>query len=97
MTEYFVYAWGYEQTNVEFYKIVRRTAKTVTIQQVEVETEAGDLHHLTYRATPTETAKEGREPFRRTISRRGDREYVRMPYGFAEKWNGQPVEGSSYY
>lgn len=35
--DYLYTNWGYDQTNIEFYRITRRTAKTVAVVRVECE------------------------------------------------------------
>jgi hypothetical protein len=48
----FVSSWGYDQTNIDFYKVVKMTEKTVWIQEVEKEyVEQTGWAHFTVKAT----------------------------------------------
>ena len=50
--EYFVSTWGWEQTNVTFYKVIKRTAKTVTV--IEVGSKRNYSAPMEYSAVPSD-------------------------------------------
>lgn len=85
----FTSQWGYEQTNVSFYRVVRKTAKTVTLEKVSsVITEQGDMRG---KVIPGETAT-GKQ-FRRSL--RG--EWVTIEsYESARLWDGTPQSFTAY-
>src|SRR5699024_303951 len=89
-----VSTWGYEQTNVDFYQVVSFNGKTmVTIQQILSERNASD-GFMTYTATPRVGEFVG-EPMRRKVNAHG---YINLSsFSGASKWNGKPINGSSYH
>ena len=96
-TEFFVSQWGYEQTNVDFYKVLKRTAKTVTL--IKCNSRRTYLDWANYLSVPVDAIAEGAKAFRRTI-RNGykDCEAVSInSYASAYAWDGTAVEGSSSY
>ena len=42
--DYFVCSWGYDQTNVDFYKVVALTPKGMKVQQWQTATDHSDYH-----------------------------------------------------
>jgi hypothetical protein len=88
--------WGYDQTNVDFYEVIRATAKTVTLRQIKDRRVEDDVY-LTYRAEPIPGAYIG-APFRRKIADwSGEQVAVSIDsVANAYQWNGRPVRGSSY-
>lgn len=88
--------WGYEQTNVQFFKVLSATDKTVTIQEVGQKKEQGGGFG-NYYATPT--SKKVGEPFRRKIitDTTEPTVYDGYKHGLARKWKGKPEHGTDYY
>ena len=91
----FVSSWGYEQTNVSFYRVIKRTAKMVTLQRIGSET------------MTTQTAMSGTvipdfsrpmgEPFRVKIHTYSDRPCVAISsYETARLWDGTEQFTSSW-
>ena len=76
-----VSSWGYEQTNVDFYEVVKVTAKTVTLIPIERKVQLKGF--MRYEATPIPGSGKGKA-FRITS------------YAIARLWNGEAQEGSSY-
>jgi hypothetical protein len=93
IAQYFVSTWGWEQTNVTFYKVLKRTAKTLTIVKVAANiTPTGDMEYI---ATPTDTV-EGKA-IRRKINNLGNGDFVCVSsYENAYAWNGQPEHGTCW-
>jgi hypothetical protein len=90
----FVSSWGYDQTNVCFYRVVKRTAATVTLQRVRNHVvTAGDM---TGRVVPHECDHQD-VPIRRKLSTSYGDAIVRIDScEFAREWNGKPQSFSSY-
>lgn len=86
-------SWGYDQTNVDFFKVVNATEKMVTLQQVKTHEErlsGGSFG--SYNATPTN--KDEGKPFKRKIhSYEGQPVVAIRDYAHARKWNGEPKHG----
>ena len=95
--EFFVSQWGYEQTNVTFYKVLKRTAKMIVMIEVKNKIERIDWGN--YLAMPTDEPTEWAEPLRRKID--VDRRVVEVAriksYAYAHKWDGEAVKGTDYY
>lgn len=97
-----VYSWGYDQTNVEFFKVVKATSKTVTIEAINgqlAKDEEGFMCGHSVPSVPHALAPAYRqeEAGRKVLKTGGDgEEFVRMPYGIAKVWNGKPQYTSWY-
>jgi hypothetical protein len=86
--------WGYEQTNVDFYKVVKVQNGWATLQSLKSRHE-DTPQWMTYRATPGEPTNA--KPFRRKIKNYGSGDWVGLTtYSHASEWDGQPISGSSY-
>lgn len=93
------YSWGYDQTNADFYQVVRTTAKSVVIRQVDdAPEETGFMCGKTV-PVPGKWARGSKEQTKRVkfVSYPGHSYYcVQMPHGQAEKWDGKPARFSTY-
>jgi hypothetical protein len=89
-----VSSWGYEQTNVDFYEVVKVTAKTVTLVPIERKVQLKGF--MRYEAMPIPGSGKGKA-FRRRIIDCFDVPACRITsYAIARLWNGEAQEGSSY-
>lgn len=93
-----VYAsWGYDQTNIDWFKIIKRVGDWLTLQPLKAVNEH-DAHAMTGKTTPGEP-DEAAKPIRRRLRRDGTRE-IGMPfkpsYGWMRAWEGRPVGYSTY-
>ena len=94
--EYFVSQWGYEQTNVCFYKVLKRTAKMITI--LAVRSNRNYIDGVNYEDVPVDESPSWAEPIRRKLHKWGDKECASISsYETAFPWSGHPVGGSSGY
>lgn len=89
--------WGYEQTNVDFYKVVNisKSGKTAIIVELESKkTYTGDMRG---EIVPSDMVKEGAEKIRRKIKNYGWGDFIDLTsYESARLWNGKPKEFTSY-
>jgi hypothetical protein len=86
----FTSQWGYEQTNVCFYRVVRKTAKTVTLEKLSaVITEEGNMRG---KVVPGETVTRVKQ-FRRSLH--GDRVSI-CSFEHARIWDGTPQNFTAY-
>lgn len=91
-------SWGYEQTNIDFYKVKRLVGKTM-VELVKVANKMADNQDCEYSINVIPyPASEGKEIFRRKIKGKQN-PYVRIStYKFAELWDGIPkAETHPYY
>lgn len=90
----FVSSWGYEQTNVDFYEVVKATAKTVTL--ISIERVLQEEGFMRYRAMPIPGSGKGKT-FRRRIIDCFDVPMCRITdYEIARLWDGKVQHGSCY-
>jgi hypothetical protein len=89
-------SWGYDQTNVDFYRVVRRTPSTVWMQPLAT-VHSAEVGFMTTRATPGEST--GEPVIRRKLHRR-DGEAIgcsfQPSYGWISTWDGKPAFASHY-
>ena len=92
-------SWGYDQTNVDFYQVIKVTAKTVTVRKIYKETV-----ELTGRFTGTVTPvadhfdPRGKE-MRRTFNDYSGKTNLTIKINeseYAHPWSGKPEHVSSY-
>jgi hypothetical protein len=91
-------SWGYDQTNITFYQVLKVTPKTVTVREIRKEYQHG--------ADMVGTVLPIRDSFplrseekRRTVIRSfdGSQPCLKMEsYEFAYLWKGNPEEFTSY-
>lgn len=92
----FASSWGYDQTNVDFYQVVKTTAKTLTLRQIEQKVVSGE-------GSPSEKVVPrpnkfllNKKPLNRRLSKYGG---VKIhDYENAYPWNGNPMHqtGAGY-
>lgn len=89
-------SWGYDQTNVDFFEVVKVVGKTM----IEVErigsqsaTDAGNPAYMTDKVVPNPEHRTGE--ITRHVVRHGS---IKSPrHGSASVWNGLPMYESSYH
>ena len=96
--QYFISTWGHEQTNVDFYKVLKMSNSSVTLIEVKSKHSHNDKGWGHYSATPTDEVAPYAEPFRKKIQR--DNEgipYCKIRAGkYAHLWDGKVVNGTDY-
>lgn len=89
-----VSSWGYEQTNIDFYEVVKATEKTATLVELKSRREMDG--YMRYHAMPILGSAHGK-PFRRRILDCGEVPACRISsYEFARLWDGRPKLGTAY-
>ena len=90
-------SWGYSMTLNSFYRVMRVTAKTVWLRELEKVTvipETGVNHGYCGQEVPThDISPRGEETRHRVLpgpSWRPDEPTVKTEHGYAEKWDGEP-------
>ena len=69
----FACSWGYDQTNVDFYQVVKRSPKTVTLREIE-KTQTGETGFMSGEVKPVLNAFIG-DPIRRKLI--GDEVFIK--------------------
>lgn len=93
----FYASWGYEQTNVDFYRVVKLKGDWITLEPIESQESSDGELSMTGRAVPADPIIPTGQPFRRKLNIYPSGSFARIqPYAFAYPWDGQPKRVSSY-
>lgn len=94
-----VFSWGYEQTNIDFYLITKRSGDYVTLTERESnEVPTPNAPWATGRVVAG-SVKRGTKPFRRKVhkDRQGNEIGIAIKsYGWASLWDGSPQSYTAY-
>ena len=90
------YSWGYDQTNIDYFVITKRTPKMVTLQPIG-DKSTYDAPSMTGTCVPDPSVFDG-DPIRRKVAvRNGEEVGIAInSYGWASLWDGEPGHYSSY-
>jgi len=88
----FSHSWGWEQTNIDFYEVVKVGAATLVVREVESTKVRGDMVAT---ETPQPSVFIG-PPMRKTPEIYRDTVLIGMKYGSCRLWDGKPEHSSSY-
>lgn len=95
-----VSSWGYDQTNVDFYKVLKLSpsGKSITIQRIKSKvTETGYMCGNSVPLVPHEVSKYDGEPKTKRVNLMNEGYNVSLTnYSSAYLWDGQP-EYCSWY
>lgn len=91
----FVYSWGYDQTNIEYYQVTATTDKTVTIREIKSGDVENDYMMMTGKSTAIKDTFIG-EPMRKTPYFSSGQWRLNMSYGICSPWDGKPQRYSYY-
>lgn len=96
-------SWGWEQTCVDFYKVIAATASTVVLRKLAAIKTPQDTKHFSDRGTCVpvpEQFEAGSKEFRARVSKYlcGDEVEctVNVRYGVGKKWDGTPCRYTEY-
>ena len=92
-----VATWGYEAAISDFYVVLKRTPKMVTLAHVRSREQAiGSYYTDGWTSTPTDLI-DGK-PFRRKVCVYDGEEYVGISsYANAYPWNGKPMHNFNWH
>ncbi len=92
----FYCSWGYDQTNIDFYKVVKKTKTGISIVPMSKKVIEYNDRYMTGKVVPGEVFV-GAKPMRRKLNKYGDKFYISInSFSSASKWSGRP-ETFSYY
>ena len=90
-------SWGYDQTNIDFYKIIKRKGDFATLQPLEAIEESDGGLTMTGTTIPGNPIPNGKTIRRKVHTRDGQESGIAIQsYGWASLWDGQPKHYSSY-
>lgn len=89
-------SWGYDQTNIDFYKVIeKRGQNTLIVQELEqVPFNTGNEPSMTGRSIPAETFRKNSKPF---MIRAAGNSNVKIDGHFGSLWDGRPVSWTAYH
>ena len=85
--------WGYSQTNIDFYQVIKRTPKMVVIKEMEQRKEYRD--DFEGESKPVEGKLVG-EPERKKVKEIDGEEIVSLEHGIGRKWDGKLLSFSEH-
>tara|TARA_S200000501_G_scaffold375568_1_gene427951 strand:+ start:1878 stop:2201 length:324 start_codon:yes stop_codon:yes gene_type:complete len=87
----FYSSWGYEQTNIDFYKVKKVTKEMVSLVAIESRIVEEESNYHTDAVVPY-PANEGKNVFRRKVKHACDRPYVSInSFACAFPYKGKPL------
>lgn len=95
----FYNTWGYDQTNVDYYEVIKVTKSGKSVYIKKLETTTVEDGFMTGKVSPVPGKYRGEMMLKRVkeISWRGGVPGLPMEYGgYASPWDGNPVRGSWY-
>lgn len=99
--DFFYSPWGYEQTNIDFYQVTKKTAKTIWLRPVaSIVSETGRMtaKEMPARDCFTSNAHVSSEGKRCKMQGYGSEPMVSIcDYANAYLWDGKPKSSTSYY
>lgn len=90
----FSHSWGYDQTNIQYYEVVKMTGQTVTIRELCQNKE--DTGWAQGKCTPIPGKYYGKEEMVKRVQVSGSTIYLSMECGFCKLWDGTPDNWTAY-
>ena len=90
----FYHSWGWEQTNIDYYQVVKTTKKTITLKEIEKSIES--YNDMRGSVIPLEGNFKNDEELRKTPYLLDSNWYVKFDYGIGKKWEGEAMRFTSY-
>jgi len=92
----FYCSWGYDQTNIDFYKVVKKTKTGISIVPMSKKVIEYSDQYMTGKVVPGEVYF-GSKPMRRKLNKYGDKYYISInSFSSASKWSGRPETFTTY-
>lgn len=90
-------SWGYDQTNVWYFQVVKTTNKQVTLRRIGSEM-VESLTFDSWKSRPVKDKFIGDETYTRKVGNTGEKTYVRIEsYMYAYPWNGKDNFNSDWH
>ena len=90
-----VASWGYDQTNVDYWQVVKATAKTVTVRPIASQPHDDGPQAMTGTSLPELDTFTG-PAIRRTVHSYTGEPTISIDHALARLWNGTPQRFSTY-
>jgi hypothetical protein len=86
-------SWGYEQTNIDFFKVLSRKNNTVTMQKIGSKVVSYNNNHMSGQKVADESVVDG-EVVTKRINKFGG--ITLNSFAFCGIWDGRPISFSEY-
>ena len=93
-------SWGYEQTNISFYQVLKVTAKSIKVVEVSQEMENDSMydHGMAWNVLAVKDSfLDNAKPFTLRVRPEGRLSTPKNEFGCFSKWDGTPKYKSTYY
>lgn len=90
----FYNSWGYEQTNIDYYQVVKATKKTITLK--EIEKSITSYKNMRGLVEPLKDNFKSDKELRKSPYLLDNSWYVDMEYGIGKKWDGEAMRFTNY-
>ena len=88
-------AWGYDQTNIDFYQVVKVTRKTIVVREIAQRKQ--ETGFMSGKCEPTPNHFTGPEVRKVPKLTTDGRVFLPSEYGWCEPWEGNERFWSSYH
>lgn len=92
----FYNSWGYEQTNVDFYQVVKTTPKTITLRKIKGKSDDYNAYYMTGSKVAVKNSFYDDELIRKTPYLFNGKWRVNFEFGAGGQWDGSPMNYSCY-
>ena len=92
----FYNSWGYEQTNIDFYQVVKTTAKTITLRKIKSKSVDYNAYYMTGSKVAVKDSFYDDELIRKTPYLFNGKWHVNFEFGAGGQWDGSPINYSCY-
>jgi len=92
----FYNSWGYEQTNIDFYQVVKTTAKTITLRKIKSTNNDYNAHQMSGSKIAVKDSFCSDETIRKTPYLFNGHWCISFEYGAGSQWDGTPMSFSCY-
>lgn len=93
----FVATWGYDQTNANFFQVVKVGAKSVSVREIKGRIDNPNDQSMTGSSLPIKNSFKGAPKTRKLYEYSGEPRFnAGDSMGSARPWNGRPVAVSWY-
>ncbi len=92
----FYNSWGYEQTNIDYYQVVKTTKKTISLTRIKGTAEDYNNSGMTGSVIPLKDNFVDDEVIRKTPYLLDNNWYVKFNHGIGKQWEGEAMRFSSY-
>jgi|WetSurMetagenome_2_1015567.scaffolds.fasta_scaffold23794_8 hypothetical protein len=91
----FVYSWGYDQTNVDFYEIIEKRGRVVMIRELAQRIIEGSEGFMSDKRAAVPKNYTG-DPVKKVLGFSNGTPYLPQKYGWCDLWDGRPQYCSWY-